>query len=304
MSELLNNWVFFALLAPLLWAIANFIEKYSLAKYTKDANEFIYFSSLISWPLFIALIFAFGLPQFSILWLAPILLGILFIVAYWFFSKALRITETSQLIISFKAIPVFTLIFAYLFFEQEISGTDAIAFVIVLIGTLCVSTEKPKGLFRISTGTKWIAAAILIWGVMFACVDWTLTKFTFWHYLTLEVLGNSIAGTSLLLLPSIRNELLESTKAAHITKYFWFGLTKAIDFSGQVLIKKAFVLGSSAGLVTVVMQIQSVYGIAIGAALTLWFPRVIREDISIENLRKKIVGAAIAFTGICLLFLK
>jgi hypothetical protein len=70
------------------------------------------------------------------------------------------------------------------------------------------------------------------------------------------------------------------------------------------LIKKAFVLGPSAGLVTVVMQVQSVYGIAIGACLTLWLPHIIEEDISRENIGKKVLGVAVAFVGICLLFLK
>lgn len=304
MSEILTNWLFFALLAPLLWATANFIEKYSLGKYAKDAHEFIFFSSLASWVLFVILVIAFGLPQFSALWLAPIILGVLFVAAYWFYGKALMVTETSQLIISFKLIPVLTLLFAYLFFGQRVSALDALAFIIVLVGTFFVSVKRAQGVFRITEGTKWITGAILIWGLMFAGVDWALTKITFWHYLTLEVFGNCIAGTSLLLLPQIRNELIDSLKSATGGKYFWFGLTKVIDFLGQILIKKAFVLGPSAGLVTVVMQVQSVYGIAIGACLTLWLPHIIEEDISRENIGKKVLGVAVAFVGICLLFLK
>lgn len=303
MNDILNNWIFFALLAPLLWAIANFIEKYSLGEYTKDAHDFIFFGSLLSWVLFLFLSIIFGLPELSILWLPPIILGMLFIGAYWFYAKALRITETSQLIISFKLIPVLTLLFAFLFLGQNLSNLDALAFVIVLVGTVLVSVEKVEGASRITEGTKWIAGAIFIWGAMFVGVDWALTKVSFWHYLTLEVLGTSIAGTAFMLLPQIRNDLIASVKTATFGKYFWFGLTKVCDFLGQILIKKAFVLGSSAGLVTVVMQVQSAYGIIIGVVLTLWLPQVIKEDISKESLSKKIVGTAIMFAGICLLFL-
>jgi uncharacterized membrane protein len=302
--EILSNWLFFALLAPFLWAIANFIEKYSLGKYAKDAHEFVFFSSLASWALFVILVITFGLPQISALWLAPITLGVIFVAAYWFYGKALRVTETSQLIISFKLIPVLTLFFAYLLFGQKISVFDTLAFIIVLVGTLFVSVKKTEGAFRITQGTKWIAGAILIWGLMFVGVDWALTKMTFWHYLTLEVFGNCIAGTSLLLLPQIRNELIDSLKSATGGKYFWYGLIKVIDFLGQILIKRAFVLGPSAGLVTVVMQVQSVYCVVIGVSLTIWLPHIIEEDISKENIANKVFGIAVALIGICLLFLK
>lgn len=303
MNEILSNWIFYALLAPLLWVIANFIEKYSLGKYTRDAHDFIFFGSLLNWCLFALLVFKFGLPNLSLYSLVPIALGMLFIAAYWFYAKALRVSETSQLIISFKSIPVLTLLFAFVFLGQSLSGADVLAFIVVLVGTLLVSVEKIEGTFTITEGTKWIIGAIIIWGAMFTGVDWALTKISFWNYLTLEVLGMSIAGTSLLVLPQIRHDLVASVKTATFSKYFWFGLIKIFDFSGQMLIKTAFVLGTSAGLVTVVMQVQSIYGIIIGTCLTLWLPHIIKEDISRQNIIKKVLGTIIMLAGICLLFL-
>jgi uncharacterized membrane protein len=303
LTEILNSWVFFALLAPLFWAISNFIDKYSLAEYTNHAHDFIFFGSQFSWILFVILAAAFGLPDLSVFWLVPIALGIFFMAACWMYAKALRVAETSQLVISFKLIPVLTVFLAFLFLGQELSAYDSLAFSFVFIGTVLVSVKKVEGAFRTSEGTTWLMGAIIVWSAIYVGVDWALTKITFWHYLTLEVLGNGIAGTSLFFIPRIRKDLLESVTTATTGKYFWFALTKSLDFLGQIVIKKAFILGPSAGLVTVVMQVQSAYAIAIGITLTLWFPHIIKEDISKENLGKKMLGAAIMFIGLCVLFL-
>ncbi|MBI2410674.1 MAG: hypothetical protein HYV32_02130 [Candidatus Kerfeldbacteria bacterium] len=67
-------------------------------------------------------------------------------------------------------------------------------------------------------------------------------------------------------------------------------------------IKKALASAPSAGLVTVVMQVQSFYAIIIGFALTIFLPHIIHEDISAKTLVKKSIGALIMFSGIYVLF--
>ena len=66
-------------------------------------------------------------------------------------------------------------------------------------------------------------------------------------------------------------------------------------------IKKALAIAPSAGLVTVVMQVQSFYAIIIGVLLTLLIPNIIKEDISAPVLIKKVIGAAIMFSGVYIL---
>mgnify|MGYP001593407029 FL=1 len=66
-------------------------------------------------------------------------------------------------------------------------------------------------------------------------------------------------------------------------------------------IKKALAIAPSAGLVTVVMQVQSFYAIIIGVLLTLLIPNIIKEDISVNTLIKKVIGAAIMFSGVYIL---
>ncbi|MBI2047858.1 MAG: hypothetical protein HYT27_01845 [Parcubacteria group bacterium] len=134
-------------------------------------------------------------------------------------------------------------------------------------------------------------------------IDYGLTKMSFWHYFMLDNLGSALAGLTMFIIPSIQRQVVEGIKTARTGKYVWFFWNNIFDFFGQMSIKKALAIAPSAGLVTVVMQAQSFYAILIGVLLTLFIPRIIKEDISTRTLVKKVVGAAIMFSGIYILLI-
>ena len=293
------NWIFLSLLAPLFWASSNFVDKYILGKYTKGIFDFVFFSTITSW-FFFAIIFLFvGTPELSIYSLIPIATGMILIYSYGFYGKALEQGDTSSLVILFKLIPVVTVILAFAFLGQTLSSNELIGFVIVLAGATIISFEKTKGIFI--KGFGMILIAILMWSVMTLFVDYGLTKMSFWDYFMLDNLGSALAGLTMFIIPSICRQVIEGIKTAQLGKYVWFSCNNVLDFFGQMSIKKALAIAPSAGLVTVVMQVQSFYAILIGVLLTLIIPHIIKEDISAPTLIKKVVGAAIMFSGVYIL---
>ncbi|MDO8231749.1 MAG: EamA family transporter [bacterium] len=293
------NWIFLSLLAPLFWASSNFVDKYILGKYTKGIFDFVFFSTITSW-LFFAVIFLFiGTPELSVYSLIPIATGMILIYSYGFYGKALEQGDTSSLVILFKLIPVVTVILAFAFLGQTLSSNELIGFVIVLAGATIISFEKTKGIFI--KGFGMILIAILMWSVMTLFIDYGLTKMSFWDYFMLDNFGSALAGLTMFIIPSIRRQVIEGIKTAQLGKYIWFSWNNVLDFFGQMSIKKALAIAPSAGLVTVVMQVQSFYAIIIGVLLTLLIPNIIKEDISTNTLVKKIVGAVIMFLGVYIL---
>lgn len=293
------NWIFLSLLAPLFWASSNFVDKYILGKYTKGIFDFVFFSTITSW-FFFAVIFLFvGTPELSVYSLIPIATGMILIYSYGFYGKALEQGDTSSLVILFKLIPVVTVILAFAFLGQTLSSNELIGFVIVLAGATIISFEKTKGIFI--KGFGMILIAILMWSVMTLFIDYGLTKMSFWDYFMLDNLGSALAGLTMFIIPSIRRQVIEGIKTAQLGKYIWFSWNNVLDFFGQLSIKKALAIAPSAGLVTVVMQVQSFYAIMIGVLLTLLIPNIIKEDISTNTLVKKIVGAVIMFLGVYIL---
>lgn len=296
------SWIYFALLAPFFWAFSNYIDKYSLEKYVSNIYDFLFFSTFTSWLFVPALILVFGFPTLTIYSLVPVLLGITLIYSYGFYGKALEEGETSRIVILFKLIPVLTLILGFLFLNQTLSGQEFLAFLLVLVGAVVVSFERVESKFKLFAGAKWILIAIGIWSVMFLFADWAMTKMTFEEFFVLDTFGTALAGPILLLVPHIRRQILQGLRESKPQKFGWFVANNFLDLFGQMSMKKSLSLAPSAGLVTVAIQIQSLYIIILGIILTLLFPHAIKEDISAKNLLNKALGAAIMFAGIYLLF--
>ena len=295
------NWIFLSLLAPLFWASSNFVDKYILGKYTKGIFDFVFFSTITSWVFFAAIFLFVGTPELNIYSLIPIATGMVLIYSYGFYGKALEQGDTSSLVILFKLIPVITVILAFAFLGQTLSSNELVGFVVVLAGATIISFEKTKGIFI--KGFGMILIAILMWSVMTLFIDYGLTKMSFWDYFMLDNLGSALAGLTMFIIPSIRRQVIEGIKTATAGKYIWFSWNNVLDFFGQMSIKKALAIAPSAGLVTVVMQVQSFYAILIGVFLTLLIPNIIKEDISAPTLIKKVIGATIMFSGVYILLI-
>lgn len=299
---MLENWIFLSLLAPLFWAFSNFIDKYLLGKHTKGIYDFLFFSSVTSWSwiFIIVLVFFVGFPELNNFSWIPIVTGVSLLYSYGFYGKALEKGDTSALVILFKLIPVVTVVLAFIFLGQKLSANEWPGFLIVLMGAILVSFEKigRKGFIK---GFWLILIAILMWAIVTVTVDYGLQKIAFWDYFILDIFGQGVGGLSLLLLSPMRREIVAGVKTGTVKKYSIFMGNNLLDLFGQVSIKKALAIGPSAGLITVVTQVQSFYAIVIGLALSIFLPHIIKEDISSRTLVKKFIGAAIMFTGIYIL---
>jgi drug/metabolite transporter (DMT)-like permease len=293
------NWIFLSLLAPLFWAASNFVDKYILGKYTTSIVDFVFFSTITSW-IFVAILFVFvGLPTISTNSLIPIATGMILIYSYGFYAKALDQGDTSSLVILFKLIPVLTVLLAFFVLGQTLSMREILGFIVVMVGAIAVSVEKGKSFFI--KGFTMILIAIVMWSVMTLLIDYGLTKITFWEYMLLDNFGSALAGVTLLIHPTLRAMVMQGIRSATAGKYHWFFWNNFLDFLGQMSIKKALSIAPSAGLVTVIMQVQSFYAIVIGLLLTLLIPTVIKEDIAKKTLIKKTIGALVMFAGIYIL---
>ncbi len=293
------NWIFLSLIAPLFWACSNFIDKYVLGKHTKGIFDFLFFSSITAWVFFLGILIFNGIPQISAFSLIPIGTGMALICSYGFYGKALEKGDTSALVILFKLVPIFIVIFGYIFLQQTLSSREWLGFIIVFIGGLAISVEKRRGSFI--KGIGMIMIAILIWSGLTLVIDYGLTKVSFWDYFMFDNLGQAVAGLTLLIFSRTRTQVMEGIRTATKEKYAWFTWNNLLDFFGQMSIKKALAIAPTAGLVTIVTQVQSFYAIVIGIILTVLVPNVIKEDISFSKLSKKIVGAAVMFVGLYLI---
>ena len=300
MYYLSMTWLLFALVAPLFWAISNFIDKYSLDKKTKGAYDFVFFSTLFSWLAIPILLLIFDFPSLTTYSVVPIISGFVLIYSFIFYARALEKNDASDIVVFLKVIPAIVLLFGYLFLDQVLSFSQLSGFLLVLLGAVIFSFDSKLSL-KIKN-IKPVLIMVLMWSSVFLISDYGLSRVSFWDYIIFEAIGSALAGLTLFISSKTRKEVIGGILSATPYKYFLFFINGIVDLLGQITIKNALLLAPSAALVTVVVQVQSVYAIAIGISLTFLLPNIIKENVSKEALIKKIFSACIMFLGIYLLF--
>lgn len=296
------NWIFFSLIAPLFWTGSNFIDKFVLDRHSKGVADYLFFSTITNLPICAALITLFGWPHLTHDAWIPLMVGIFVVLSYGFYARALQVGDTTRIVLLYKLIPVLTLTLAFLLLGQKLSPRELVGFFVILAGALAVSQDGKRG--RFMAGFGWILIAMLMWAGLTLLTDYGLTTMDYWHFAIIESFGSAVAGAMLFIVPSVRRSVVAGLQGASRRKYGWFTINNLIDFAGHLSINKAFALAPSAGLVTVVMQVQSAYAIAMGALLTILLPGVVKEDISVRGLLKKSIAALIMFGGIYILVMR
>ena len=295
------SWIPLAILAPLLWAASNFVDKYIVGSHYRGAYDFAFFCALEKWPFFFLTLLFVPVPVLTSYSFIPIIAGALLVYSYGFYARAFEEGETSTLVLFFNFIPIGVLILSYLFLGQTLTHLQSLAFIIVLVGSFVISFDVTTRRFHNTKGLVPISIAIVLWSIVFTLAAVALTHMSFGQFFLLDTLGSALAGLPMLLFPRMRSEIFSGLRSQSARKYFIFLGNGVLDYVGQGASKYALTMAPSAALVTLVTQTQSLFSIAMGVLLTLSIPHIIKEDISWQKLPKKIIGAVIMFAGIFLL---
>jgi uncharacterized membrane protein len=296
------NWIFLSLLAPFFWAASNLFDKYALDKVSRGVYDFLFFGTIGGTIVFIFSYLVFGIEQIIPQALFAIASGFLLNYDYLFYSRALRKEDASHIVPLYISYSVIVLILNFFIFEEAISKLQFIAFVIILFGafTLSIQSIKLRSL-KYRKGALWMIPAIILIAVSFILFNQSIKYLSFTDAFMYDLLGFSLAGLSFLIVPTWRREIFDGIKRATTRKFQLFLMNDAIDLSGQLAYKYALVLTPAASLVAVIGGIQPFYVLIFGVLLTLFFPRILKEDVSKRVLLQKIIGALIIVVGISIL---
>ncbi len=113
-----------------------------------------------------------------------------------------------------------------------------------------------------------------------------------------DTFGAALFAIFLLMLPPARRQIRQGLAQFSGAKSGWFFINTLTDFLAQVCLKKAFALSTSAGMVSIITQVQSIYGIIAGVALTVLYPAAFHENISVKTISRKLIGTGIMISGI------
>lgn len=301
------TWLFFALLAPLLFALTNHIDKILLARYFTHVRSttLLIYTAIASALITIAIVIlkpdVLSVPLFDagLMFLA----GIVYFLAIAPYIKALSIEEASRVIPIFQIQPVLAYTFGVVLFHETLSITQILAGVIIVSGAVLINLDldnrrKFKGIvFGL------IALSCLLFMLESITFKFVGGNFGFWDASFYQYLGTAVAGLFVVIVSKqYRRDFKKVNKEGGKKVFFGAITNEMINMGGRLAFNYSLLLAPLA-LVQLVQGSQSIFVLVIGTLLAYFIPKYGKESLLRKHMLQKIVSILIVIAGTCLLLL-
>lgn len=302
-------WFVVAVVSHLLFGLVALLDKYLLSGPIKNPKFYAFLVGMLS-VVFAFFLIPFGLvqiPQLPTL-LVAIAAGALRLVALFALFSALRRFEASRVIPAIGGfLPVVILLLTLIFTrEVHLGGLDILAFALLVGGSIWVSMEKRLSVTQASITLSFLTA-------FFFAISFFLAKFVyevqpFWSGFFWMLLGGLIVALLLLLFKDTRKGIGEilhpkkRQKGSYISVFLFF-INQGVGGLAFVLQSWAIALVPF-GLLAFVSALEGTKYISIFLIawfLSVYFPSVLKEEISRKILLQKILSIIIIGAGLLLL---
>lgn len=292
------NWIFFAVIASMLWALDNVLDRYLLTKKLKEPytyNILTNFNDVI--PALLVLIL---LPITFDKIFSPIAFftGVLVVISLFYYNKAMMKDEASRVASLEWTSPILVAILALVFLGQKLLVTNYVGIGLVVLGAILVSREK------ISNGKIIVSpalGAILIFAVLCAIgevvSDFSLDHIDYWSFFFWACIGSVSCAVFLLGFRNIRKKFKAETKKLALRTFL---IILAVSFFYYIA-EVSFYVALTGGLVPLVAAIvatQPLFTLLYVGILRVYNPKILKEHFDGFNVITKIIGAVIIIVGV------
>jgi bacterial/archaeal transporter family protein len=300
LNNFLNNimWIFFSISGALFWSIANIIDKTVLTKWVKKPLIPIIVTGVIWLVLGLMTYFSKGFSHLSgfNIFLA-ILTGIFSILSYLFYFKAMQIQEASRIVPLTNLYQLFVLILATIFLGEVFTPLKYLGIIFLVAGAILISL---KNFSKISLGKAfwWIILTAGFYAINAILIKYLLNSADFWTIFGYKSIGMFLGSIPIAFF--YFPDLIKTVKQ--------HGKKVIIAMSASELITALGILFSiiatSIGYVTLVnalFSIQPFFVLLFTVLLTIFFPSILKEEISKSTIFLKFSAIILMFIGIILI---
>jgi drug/metabolite transporter (DMT)-like permease len=296
------SWLIVALVGPVLWAVSTHMDKYLVERYFKsrDVGVLLVFTALIG--IVLLPFIAFYVPSFAALSFTSILViastGLLYMAAMYFYLQALQSNEASVVAPFYQATPILAAALAYAVLHEVLSGKQILGGGLIVAGTALASfgfgAGKSKINLRLIVLMLLCATALAISSVVFKlfAIREDFWPTTFWTYA-----GEAVFGILILAIPSQRQVLRSLLHANPGPVLAINGANELINLGGSLIARYALLL-APLGLVQAVSSTTTIFVFLFGIILTVVFPKIAQEDLSVRSLLQKAAAVTLVTLGV------
>lgn len=310
------NWLIVALTAYFLLAIANLIDKFLVEKVLGSARAYAFVTAIMGLLVFVVAPWFIHWPGWSML-IFNLVLGGIFTLALLFLYASLRRGEASQVLVLIGgSTPIFSAPLAFWLLGDSLSSKQLLAILLLFCGLLIIAflpkqkknfweklflklslknyNPKLSILLAILSGLSY---AIFFVGSKIAYQEQEFLSAFLWTRL-----GAAMFALIILFSKRARQEILAlfKRKPGRNKNQALLFINQGLGAFGFILQNYAIYLGPVA-IVNALQGVQYVWIIILGALVSVFAPKILKEDISKLVLIKKIIAILIISIGLYLL---
>jgi uncharacterized membrane protein len=294
------EWFIYALMAPILWAGCNVLDKIILEKHIKNPISYqivISFFDIIS-----IMIILFIVPvsaNFYGLFIG-ILIGVLGVVAVIFYNKSMMDEEASRVVPLAYLSSIFVPILAYIFLGEILNFQKYLGIIFILIGGILISFKKTIKKWHFSSAIKFMIISAFLWGTSSIIAKYVLNSIDYFSLTLWQFVGYIITVPLLLMSSNTRENFYGYVKNFN-KKTFYLMILNTIIYLIAIL---SFYFATSITDISLVYAIASTQPFFIFAymlVITKLAPHVITEKIDKESIVFKIIAICLIFIGTLLI---
>jgi drug/metabolite transporter (DMT)-like permease len=294
-------WLLYAFAGPVSWAASMHIDKYLLEKYFKHGSVavsmvFTAIIGLLTLPfiaLFVPGVFHLDLVSVAVM----IVSGLLYMGGLLFYLQALQTEEASVVGMLSPVGPVLAFILAFLFLGERLTIVQAGGGALVIAGAFLASLRfsGAKVAFR-KRSTILMTAAILCISLSSLIFKYFAVAESFWPATYWTYVGEALFGIVILLIPSERRTFVKLFRTNPRALLMMNALNEIVNLGGSLAARYALVLAPLA-LVQAVTSTTPLFSFIFGILITVFLPKLGRENISKRNLIQKSLAAILVVAG-------
>lgn len=290
------EWYIYALLAPAFWALSNIFIKFLITNKFKTYIPMISSIIIMDVPYALATLLIVPLNISIPYSIYALIVGMLPIIAFYFYSQALLLEEVSRLITLFQLIPVFVALLSVIFLNEVLTLHKYLGIAIIVIASILISFRISKGKSSFSSAFKFMIPFSLIIAIYSILEKFLLSYFEFWSLFFWNILGALLGIIFLLSFRKPRVEFVSKIPSIGLKGFFVTFIGEGIYVAGALFSLLALSL-ADASIVSALLGLQPFYLFFYTIILSIFLPRIIEEEITKQVILIKIVAIVLMLIG-------
>ena len=289
----MNDWVLLTIVATVLWAGTNILDKYILSKLVNNPLLPLIFSCCIG---FIAAIIIFFLTKGTPLPFNYILVtlaaGVCYTVAISLYFKAVLIEDISKIVALWYLTPLFTALFSAIFLHEVFTFQKYLGLVFLVVGAFMIELKEFH--FTPSKGLKLMIISSVFLAVNYVAIKYALDQSDFWTVFAWARFGSFVG-----LIPFVyiqRQIIIRSLAQLPKKAAILMSVSEGTGTAGIVFITAAAATGY-ATLVNAFSSIQPLFVLIFSIILSLFFPAILKEVFTKKTAARRLLAIVCMVVG-------